>query len=101
MEKPELSRVEILLAEADSSSNEALKSALIKHAEAEKLVEEKRLLQEFTATKAILTNKLDRLRSIRAKERKALKEVTVVDTALTQFKTDGDYKAFIKVIDKL
>lgn len=90
------SRIEELLAQAESTSHEALKNAIEQHAAEEKLKEEKELLVQFKAASDLLDQTVRTLKVVRRREVKAKSNVIAIDKALTQFKTDGDYVVFTK-----
>lgn len=94
-------RVEELIEQANSTKHEALKGAIEKHAEQEKQKYEKELLGQFQSAKSELDRQVEHLRGIRANEKAQAKKVAGVDAAFEQFKTDGDYDAFIKACEKV
>lgn len=91
-------KVEELIAQRETVTNEALKRALDAHIEAESKEQERRLLAQFTEASRILNERIDRLRSIREQEKRQMKLVKKTNEAFEAFKQDGDWNKFSKDI---
>lgn len=92
------SRIDQLIAEQESVSNEVLKKALARQIEAEEKATENRLFDQFNEAKRHLDSKVGHLRRVRAAEKEAMNAVKKVDAAFTKFKKDGDFEQFLKTV---
>ena len=91
-------KVEELIAQRETITNEALKRAINARIEAESKEQERRLLAQFTEASRILNERIDRLRSIREQEKRQMKLVKKTNEAFETFKQDGDWNKFSKDI---
>jgi len=94
------SRIEILLKQAETTSNKALKNALEQHAAEEQKKEEAKLLEQFDIASKTLEIYVRNLVRVRKEERSVRDKVKAIDTALEQFKIDGNYDSFVTACNK-
>lgn len=93
-----VNRIDELISEQETISNDALKNALARQIEEEKKVQEEKLLDQFRHAKTLLNHSVMELRRIRELEKNQVKQVKKIDTALKKFKEDGDFQAFKSVL---
>lgn len=101
MKKERRTRVETLIEQAETTSNATLKAALVKHAEEESRKEEAMLIAQFEEASKILNNAVGDLIAARKREKYYKSNVSQIDKAMEQFKKDGKYENFLKVIQKI
>lgn len=89
-------KLEDLLAQRETISNEALKRALDGHIKIEQERQEKELLNQFQEAQRILDEQIARVRRIREQEKIALKALKRVNAAFEEFKENGDWNKFQK-----
>ena len=94
------SRVDELLKQLETVSNDALKSALQKQLEFEQKKEENLILSRFEVLSKHLNNHVEQLREIRKMEREARSNVEIFDKVFEQFKKDGNWKQAKESLNK-
>jgi len=92
--KKKVSRVDQLIAEQSTVTNDALKNALNRQIKAETEAQEEKLLKQFNEAKSYLSGEVNALRRIREQEKRQLKRVKAIDDAYEQFKKDGIWETF-------